>query len=232
MNILKRTLLVLTAAAMTLSFCACSEDEVSESTSGTSAAENADATEPAEEDTEAAAEQATVQAPIPQEYNGAEVPDGAAQTISDYFTAVMNQDYSSYKACLDPYYFEVYNTWLDGTYGYGMETSFETTHQTLMDAAVSANGEQAVTDMAVTKLVLSENLPEDGVDPDEALDDYFSMYDGILGEGFTDGLRAQCDDIVTVKFTMFADCDGKELEIMTDMEMIMTVTDGEYKILG
>ena len=230
MNNLKRILLVLTAAAMTLSFCACSEDETTESVSGTSAAESTEAD--TEDATEAETEQATIQAPIPQEYDGTEVPDAAAQVISDYFTAIMNQDYNAYKACLDPYYFEVYNSWLDGSFGYGMETSFEGVHQNVMNAAVSANGEQAVTDIAVTKLVLAENQPDEGEEMDDIIDSYLAMYDNAIGEGFTEEIRAQCDDIITVKFTMFADCDGKELEIMTEMEMIMTVYGDAYKVIG
>lgn len=232
MNILKRTLLVLTAAAMTLSFSGCSDKETAESTSGTSAAENAETTEAAEDTTEAATEQETVQAPIPQEYNGAEVPDAAAQVISDYFTAIMNQDYNGYKDTLDPFYFEVYNNWLDGTFGYGMETSFETMHQSMMDSAVTANGGDAVTEMTVTRISLKETVLQEGEDMDTLIDDYLSQYDSIIGEGFTEGLREQCDDVVNVTFTMTADCDGKELEIMTDMEILLTVHGDEYKVMG
>lgn len=229
MNNLKKILLIFTAAAMALSFCACSEDESAESASGTSAADSADTSE---EETEAATEPETVQAPIPQEYDGTEVPDAAAQVIADYFTAIMNQDYSAYKACLDPYYFEVYNSWLDGSFGYGMETSFETMHQSLMDSAVSANGEAAVTEMTITKIALNETVLLDGEDMDTLIDDYLSQYDSVIGEGFSDGLRAQCDDVVNITFTMFADCDGTELEIMSDMEILLTVHGDEYKLLG
>lgn len=229
MNNLKKLIMIITAAVMAVSFGACNNDDnVSENSSDTSSTESSGTSE---ETTEAATVEGTVQAPIPQEYDGTEVPDAAAQVISDYFTAIMNQDYDAYVETLDPYYFEVYNSWLDGSFGYGMETSFESMHQSLMDSAVTANGDADVTEMVITKVQLKESEPAEGED-EYSVDDYLAQYDNVISEGFAEELKAQCDDVVSVTFTLFADCDGKELEIMTDMEILLTVHGDEYKVMG
>ncbi|MBQ8724262.1 MAG: hypothetical protein IJY74_01150, partial [Oscillospiraceae bacterium] len=183
---------------------------------------------------EAATEEATVQADIPLEYDGTEIPDGAAEAIESYFQAIMNQDYKAYSAVLDPYYLEVYDSWLDGSFGYGMETSFETMHQSLMDAASIDEEGNAVTveKMTISKLQFKETVVEDGEDISALIDDYLSQYDSVIGEGFTEGLRAQCDDVINVTFTMTADCDGTERVIMSEMEILLTVHGDEYKIMG
>ncbi len=235
MTNLKRFLLILSAAVMALSVCACSGEGTEESSSNpesSSVSENEDSS--AEETTEEATEEAPVQADIPLEYDGSEVPDAAAKTIGAYFKAIMNQDYNSYKDTLDPYYLDVYDSWLDGSFGYGMETSFETMHQSLMDAASIDEEGNAVTveNVTITKLQLKETALEDGEDITELINDYLAQYDSVIGEGFTDGLRAQCDDVVNVTFTMTADCDGTERVIMSDMEVLLTVHGDEYKLLG
>lgn len=229
-------------AAMAAPLFGCSSDEeiLSKNTSSDSSTSESAETENAEQEeskaetdaeTEAETEPATVQESIPLEYDDTDVENDCADVINKYFTAVINQDYESYKSTLDPYYFDVYNTWLDGTYGYGMETSFETLHQNLMDAAVTANGGNDVTDVVITNLKLS-GMASEGEEGAELITEYLGRYDSIIGEGFTDELKKQCDKIVDVKFTMTADCDGTELEILTEMELLMTVTDGEYRILG
>jgi hypothetical protein len=235
MTHLKKIAMILAAAMMVLSAAACgstdtestseAESSVSEGAETAEASSDDDASE-ADADSSDADTEETTQAAIPQEYDGSEVDDDCAQLISDYFTAIMNQDYEAYRATLDDYYFSVYNDWLDGNYGYGMETSFETMHQNLLDAADAE-------DVVVTKLTLSPAEPsEDESDIQETIDSYLSQYDEVIGDGFSDALKEQCDDIIDVKFTMTATCDGEEKEIMTDMELLLTVTDGVYRILG
>lgn len=226
----KRFVLILTAAVMTLPLYCCGEKEETSGSSVSDSDENTSSQESNsdEESSQSAAEitAATEQAPIPQEYDGSEVDDACAKAISDYFTAIMNQDYEAYKATLDPYYFQVYSDWLDGNFGYGMEISFETMHQNLMDQA----GAQNVT---IQKVTLHPAEPADGeTDIQEAIDDYLADYDSIIGAGFSEELKKQCDELVDIQFTLTADCDGTEKEIMTDMELLMTVKDGVYRILG
>lgn len=246
MSVIKKLLPFFMIAAMAAPLFGCSsdKDKSSESTSSDSSTSESAETENTEqeeskaetdnteqEETEAETEPATVQESIPIEYDDSDVENDCAEVINKYFTAVINQDYESYKSTLDPYYFDVYNTWLDGTYGYGMETSFETLHQNLMDAAVTANGGNDVTNVVITGMKLSKIVSE-GEEGSELITEYLGSYDSVIGEGFSDELKKQCDDIVSVKFTMTADCDGTELEILTEMELLMTVTDGEYRILG
>lgn len=236
MTNLKRFLLVLSAAVMCLSVCACSSETTEESSTSDSSSVS-DVSEDENSSAEEATEEATeepVQADIPLEYDGSEVPDAAAKTIGEYFKAIMNQDYNAYKATLDPYYLEVYNSWLDGSFGYGMETSFETMHQSLMDAASVDEEGNAVTveKMTITKLQLKETAVSEDEDITEIIDSYLAQYDSVIGEGFTDGLRAQCDDVINVTFTMTADCDGTERVIMSDMEVLLTVHGDEYTLLG
>ncbi|MGN0583898.1 MAG: hypothetical protein ACI4JD_00445 [Ruminococcus sp.] len=234
MSVIKKLLpfFMIAAMAAPLFGCSSNKDESSEKTSSdSSTSESAETENTEQEETEAETEPATVQESIPLEYDDSDVENDCADVINKYFTAVINQDYESYKSTLDPYYFDVYNTWLDGSYGYGMETSFETLHQNLMDAAVTANGGNDVTDVVITNLKLSGMVSE-GEEGAELVTEYLGRYDSIIGEGFTDELKKQCDDIVDVKFTMTADCDGTELEILTEMELLMTVTGGEYRILG
>ncbi len=229
---LKKILLTLTAAAMAITLCCCSEDKAEEDTKVTEASDSAEATE-AEGETEEATEE-EVQGAIPLEYDGTVIPDGAAEAIGEYFRAIMNQDYEKYKACLDSYYFEVYNNWLDGNYGYGMETSFESMHQMIMDSACTADTEDGVvTDVVITKIALGEiELAEGETSVDEVIDEYLQMYETNIGEGFTEAITAQCDEIINVAFTMTADCDGTERTIMTQMEILMTVKGDEYFIMG
>lgn len=228
MSVIKRILPVFAAAAMAVSMFGCSSKENSTENSSAEDSKSASAENSGAEETQAPEEPATVQADIPLEYDGTEVNDSCADTINSYFTAIINQDYDAYKATLDPYYFEVYNTWLDGSFGYGMETSFETMHQNLMDSAVTANNGNDVKEVLITKIKLEKTAAEDGSD----LEEYLASYDSTIGEGFSEELQKQCDDVVSVKFTMTADCDGTELVILTDMELLMTVHGDEYKILG
>lgn len=235
MTIKGKLLLMFMTVAMTASFFGCSDKDdtasTTESSSSDSAAEQStESTEAAKDETET--EDATVQANIPLEYDGTDVNDDCADTINKYFTAIINQKYDSYKETIDPYYWQVYNSWLDGNYGYGMETSFETMHQNLMDSAVSANNGKDVSDIYITKLKLTTTSAKDGEDESAVVEDYLAQYDTIIGEGFTEELRKQCDDVINVTFTMTADCDGTELEILKDMELLMTVHGDEYKILG
>lgn len=242
MSVIKKMLPVFMAAAMSMSLFGCGGQDDS-STSDSSSSSEADSSSKAENDSEKDAdadsnadessdvEDATVQANIPLEYDGTDVNDNCADTINDYFTAIINQKYDDYKATLDPYYFQVYNSWLDGNYGYGMQTSFETMHQTIMDAAVNANSGEDVKEVRITKLKLNSTTDSDDEDG-SAIDEYLAQYDTLIGEGFSEELKKQCDDVINVKFTMTADCDGQELEILKEMELLMTVSGDEYRILG
>lgn len=239
MSAIKKIFLAMAVIVMAASLFGCSGDKENDDTSASSEQSssadesvNDDNSNDAASESDTETEDATVQANIPLEYDGTDVNDSCADTINKYFTAIINQRYDDYVDTLDPYYFSVYNSWLDGNYGYGMETSFETMHQNLMNAAVSANNDKDVNEVRITKLKLSPTVPKEGEEDGDIINDYLAQYDAIIGEGFTEELKKQCDDVLNVTFTMTADCDGTELEILTDMELLMTVSDGEYRILG
>ncbi len=222
---------LLAALTMAMPLFGCGSDDTDTEADDISTSDSSADTEDSS-DADSETEDATVQENIPLEYDGTEVDDSCAETIGKYFTAIINQKYDDYKDTLDPYYYQVYNSWLDGTYGYGMETSFETMHETLMDAAVSANDGEDVDEIYITKLTLYKTEPAEDEDESDLVDDYLAEYDNIIGDGFTEELKKQCDDVVNVTFTMTASCDGTELDIFQDMELLMTLHDGEYKILG
>lgn len=239
MSAIKKIFLAMAVIVMAASLFGCSGDKENDDTSASSEQSssadksvNDDNSNDAASESDTETEDATVQANIPLEYDGTDVNDSCADTINKYFTAIINQRYDDYVDTLDPYYFSVYNSWLDGNYGYGMETSFETMHQNLMNAAVSANNDKDVNEVRITKLKLSPTVPKEDEEDGDVINDYLAQYDAIIGEGFTEELKKQCDDVLNVTFTMTADCDGTELEILTDMELLMTVSDGEYRILG
>ncbi|MDE6020113.1 MAG: hypothetical protein K2H01_03820 [Ruminococcus sp.] len=239
MSAIKKIFLAMAVIVMAASLFGCSGDKENDDTSASSEQSssadesvNDDNSNDAAFESDTETEDATVQANIPLEYDGTDVNDSCADTINKYFTAIINQRYDDYVDTLDPYYFSVYNSWLDGNYGYGMETSFETMHQNLMNAAVSANNDKDVNEVRITKLKLSPTVPKDGEEDGAVINDYLAQYDTLIGEGFTEELKKQCDDVLNVTFTMTADCDGTELEILKDMELLMTVSDGEYRILG
>ncbi|MBQ8687959.1 MAG: hypothetical protein IJ512_05365 [Ruminococcus sp.] len=240
MTYLKRFACILTAAVMSLPLYCCSDEKeegsVSSETSEVSETSEIDLNEANEGGEESDDEPAAyIQQDIPTEYDGSEIDDACAQTISQYFTAIMNQDYDKYAETLNPYYLQVYDDWLDGAFGYGMETSFETMHQSVMDAACTLeDGTTVEVDTVyITKLALEPALPAEGEESlEEAIDAYLADYDAVIGEGFTEELKKQCDTLTAVRFTMTADCDGEERAIMTDMELLITITDGTYRILG
>lgn len=244
MSAMKKILPIFMAAAMSMSLFGCGgEDSSSTSDSSnsdsSSAAENdsdkdSDSNSEADEnsDNSSDTEEATVQADIPLEYDGTDVNDNCADTINKYFTAIINQKYDDYKATLDPYYFQVYNSWLYGNYGYGMETSFESMHQTIMDAAATANSGEDVKEVRITKLKLNSKVDSDDEEGGSAVEEYLAQYNSLIDESFSEELKKHCDDVIDVTFTMTADCDGQELEILREMELLMTVSGDEYRILG
>lgn len=246
MSAIKKILAVLLVSCMAIAVFGCSsEKESTESESGAETSAAAETESEAEDDTAAGEESeaeseseaeeekpedATVQAEVPVETE--DISESCGDTINRYFTAIINQNYEGYKAELDPYYFGVYNSWLDGTYGYGMETAMESMHQNLMDAAVNANNGEEVKNVVITKITARPYTADENDENSMSVEEYMDVYNTTLGADFAGELRKQCDDIIGVDFTMTADCDGKELVILDGMQLLMTVTGDEYKIIG
>ena len=81
------------------------------------------------------------------------VDSACADVIKAYFTAIEEQDFDAYKATLYDYYYNVYNDWLQDNQGYGMETTMEQMHQSLLD---SAGGDHLVVTGITVKLATAE----------------------------------------------------------------------------
>lgn len=230
---------LLLSLMLLIPFTGCdSTQEVSDSADSSTAAESSaadaadtdtdddtDSDDDTDADTEAATEAgAILQGDIPATYDSAVIDDACAKVICDYFKAISKQDYTAYKATLNKEYFQVYNSWLNAAYGYGMESSFELQHESLMDLA------QAERTVIITGLDLK--LPEKEQSTEELVAEYLADYDAIIGEGFAENIQNTCDEILIVQFTMTGECDGTEREILNDMEILVTVKDGEYRLLG
>lgn len=227
---MKKFTALLLSLMLLIPFTACNDaegsssatDSVSDTTEENSAADDADT----DDSTSQAAN--LMQPDIPATYDSDDISDECADLICTYFKAIANQDYETYKSTLNKDYFQVYNSWLVATYSYGMESSFEMQHEVLMDTAGAKDS------VIITGLEL-KSVEDTGPvgNYDSRVDSFLGDYDSIVGEGFADTIRNSCDEILDVSFNMKGICDGgEEQDIMTGMEMLVTVKDGKYSLLG
>ena len=186
------------------------------------------------------------------------VDSACADVIKAYFTAIEEQDFDAYKATLYDYYYNVYNDWLQDNQGYGMETTMEQMHQSLLD---SAGGDHLVVTGITVKLatiegngdeaeeIASEEAAAEGTTSSDSTDStaeattegetedlptqYLSIYEQILGEGFADEVKKDVDKAFVIAFTMKGTVDGgEEKTIMDGYDLMMVEKDGAYYILG
>lgn len=186
------------------------------------------------------------------------VDSACADVIKAYFTAIEEQDFDAYKATLYDYYYNVYNDWLQDNQGYGMETTMEQMHQSLLD---SAGGDHLVVTGITVKLATAEGNADEAeeIASEEAAAEestasdstgstaeattegetedlptqYLSIYEQILGEGFADEVKKDVDKAFVVAFTMKGTVDGgEEKTIMDGYDLMMVEKDGAYYILG
>lgn len=183
------------------------------------------------------------------------VDSACADVIKAYFTAIEEQDFDAYKATLYDYYYNVYNDWLQDNQGYGMETTMEQMHQSLLD---SAGGDHLVVTGITVKLATAEGNADEAeeIASEEAAAEettssdstaeattegetedlptqYLSIYEQILGEGFADEVKKDVDKAFVIAFTMKGTVDGgEEKTIMDGYDLMMVEKDGAYYILG
>lgn len=183
------------------------------------------------------------------------VDSACADVIKAYFTAIEEQDFNAYKATLYDYYYNVYNDWLQDNQGYGMETTMEQMHQSLLD---SAGGDHLVVTGITVKLATAEGNADEAeeIASEEAAAEettssdstaeattegetedlptqYLSIYEQILGEGFADEVKKDVDKAFVIAFTMKGTVDGgEEKTIMDGYDLMMVEKDGAYYILG
>ena len=186
------------------------------------------------------------------------VDSACADVIKAYFTAIEEQDFNAYKATLYDYYYNVYNDWLQDNQGYGMETTMEQMHQSLLD---SAGGDHLVVTGITVKLataegnadeaeeIASEEAASEETTASDSTDDtaeattegetedlptqYLGIYEQILGEGFADEVKKDVDKAFVIAFTMKGTVDGgEEKTIMDGYDLMMVEKDGAYYVLG
>ena len=186
------------------------------------------------------------------------VDSACADVIKAYFTAIEEQDFNAYKATLYDYYYNVYNDWLQDNQGYGMETTMEQMHQSLLD---SAGGDHLVVTGITVKLataegnadeaeeIASEEAAAEETTSSDSTDDtaeattegetedlptqYLGIYEQILGEGFADEVKKDVDKAFVISFTMKGTVDGgEEKTIMDGYDLMMVEKDGAYYVLG
>lgn len=187
------------------------------------------------------------------------VDSACADVIKAYFTAIEEQDFNAYKATLYDYYYNVYNDWLQDNQGYGMETTMEQMHQSLLD---SAGGDHLVVTGITVKLataegnadeaeeIVSEEAAAEETTSSDSTDSstaeattegetedlptqYLGIYEQILGEGFADEVKKDVDKAFVIAFTMKGTVDGgEEKTIMDGYDLMMVEKDGAYYILG
>ena len=169
-----------------------------------------------------------------------EAEDGVDQACADvikaYFTAIEEQTFEDYKATLYDYYYNVYDSWLQDNYGYGMETTMEQMHQTLLD---SAGGDNLVITGVSVRPSTSEGVEAttNSEGETEATEDlptqYLHIYEELLGEGFADEVKKDVSNALVISFTMKGTVDGgEEKTIMEGYDLMMVEKDGAYYILG
>lgn len=183
------------------------------------------------------------------------VDSACADVIKAYFTAIEEQDFNAYKATLYDYYYNVYNDWLQDNQGYGMETTMEQMHQSLLDSAggdhlvvtgitvklATAEGnadetEEIASEEAAAEETTSSDSTAEATTEGETEDlptQYLSIYEQILGEGFADEVKKDVDKAFVIAFTMKGTVDGgEEKTIMDGYDLMMVEKDGAYYVLG
>lgn len=143
-------------------------------------------------------------------------------TLDKYFNSLHDKNFETYKECLFPSYAEEMNKFLLKEYQYGLERSFDTQW--------SAMQAKAAENYTITR-IKAEPYGNDG-----AHEDTFSTFFNRLGEYFENDyykqIQEECDKIYDVKFSVFAEFDGAESLIISDMEMIMVEKDGKFYNFG
>ena len=251
------------AIAMTASLAGCgSSDDSSSESDSSSAAETTAADSSAADESSTDADSSSDESSVVYGNYEIEAEDGVdsacADVIKAYFTAIEEQDFNAYKATLYDYYYNVYNDWLQDNQGYGMETTMEQMHQSLLD---SAGGDHLVVTGITVKLATAEGNADEAeeIASEEAASEettssdstdstaeattegetedlptqYLGIYEQILGEGFADEVKKDVDKAFVISFTMKGTVDGgEEKTIMDGYDLMMVEKDGAYYVLG
>lgn len=227
--------------ALSLSACGNTEDKASSSEASSKSAQS-DSSEsdavPVATDTNAdnsddTAEPVTESDPADMnyqlDYDSNVIPDAMAKTIATYFYAIETQNYDLYTANLDSDYQTATEKMLQEQYGYGMETSMEMYHQSLISAAGTDNCSITAIEMSMADEALAANYDADT----DFVEEYLSAFTQVLGEDFTAQLKQDTDALYDVVLNITGEnSSGEAISIMSDLEILVTERGNVYGIMG
>lgn len=227
--------------ALSLSACGNTEDKASSSEASSKSAQS-DSSEsdavPVATDTNAGnsddtAEPVTESDPADMnyqlDYDSSVIPDAMAKTIATYFYAIETQNYDLYTANLDSDYQTATEKMLQEQHGYGMETSMEMYHQSLISAAGTDDCSITAIKMSMADEALAANYDADT----DFVEEYLSAFTQVLGEDFTTQLKQDTDALYDVVLNITGEnSSGEAISIMSDLEILVTERDDVYGIMG
>ena len=227
--------------ALSLSACGNTEDKASSSEASSKSAQS-DSSEsdavPVATDTNAdnsddTAEPVTESDPADMnyqlDYDSNVIPDAMAKTIATYFYAIETQNYDLYTANLDSDYQTATEKMLQEQYGYGMETSMEMYHQSLISAAGTDDCSITAIEMSMADEALAANYDTDT----DFVEEYLSAFTQVLGEDFTTQLKQDTDALYDVVLNITGEnSSGEAISIMSDLEILVTERGDVYGIMG
>lgn len=227
--------------ALSLSACGNTEDKASSSEASSKSAQS-DSSEsdavPVATDTNAdnsddTAEPVTESDPADMnyqlDYDSNVIPDAMAKTIATYFYAIETQNYDLYTANLDSDYQTATEKMLQEQYGYGMETSMEMYHQSLISAAGTDDCSITAIEMSMADEALAANYDADT----DFVEEYLSAFTQVLGEDFTAQLKQDTDALYDVVLNITGkNSSGEAISIMSDLEILVTERGDVYGIMG
>jgi len=163
------------------------------------------------------------------DYDSNVIPDAMAKTIATYFYAIETQNYDLYTANLDSDYQTATEKMLQEQYGYGMETSMEMYHQSLISAAGTDNCSITAIEMSMADEALAANYDADT----DFVEEYLSAFTQVLGEDFTAQLKQDTDALYDVVLNITGEnSSGEAISIMSDLEILVTERGDVYGIMG
>lgn len=227
--------------ALSLSACGNTEDKASSSEASSKSAQS-DSSEsdavPVATDTNAdnsddTAEPVTESDPADMnyqlDYDSNVIPDAMAKTIATYFYAIETQNYDLYTANLDSDYQTATEKMLQEQYGYGMETSMEMYHQSLISAAGTDDCSITAIEMSMADEALAANYDADT----DFVEEYLSAFTQVLGEDFTAQLKQDTDALYDVVLNITGkNSSGEAISIMSDLEILVTERGDVYGVMG
>lgn len=152
-------------------------------------------------------------------YDSTAVEDAHAQLITDYFTAIEQRDFDTYKALIYPQYYDAMEEYLQENYEYGMETSFE---KRVGMFEITEENHFRFTQIKFEAM------------EDDSIDEYLTSMEQIMGSGFEEKMRAGIDSNTVVQFSVNAISDDmeKETTVVDCNEMILIESDGKVYLIG